>query len=146
MVIEQLRQTKEETLRYFDLPEPQLDKTYGEGKWSVRYILNHLADAETVLYDRIRRVISEPRGVVWAFDQEAWASKLDYARVPVALSRNIFASVREAVIFYAQAHYDQNGHLEFIHSETGLRRLKDEFDKIALHNANHLAQIRKALQ
>jgi hypothetical protein len=32
-----------------------------------------------------------------------------------------------------------------VHSETGVRTLKDEIDKVAWHNENHLAQIRAAL-
>jgi len=35
--------------------------------------------------------------------------------------------------------------LEFVHSVTGVRTLKDEFDKVASHNAHHLNQIRTAL-
>jgi hypothetical protein len=36
---------------------------------------------------------------------------------------------------------DRSGHLEFVHSETGIRTLKAEFDKVASHNEHHLAQI-----
>jgi hypothetical protein len=42
-------------------------------------------------------------------------------------------------------YYERSGHLEFVHSVTGLRTLKDEFDKVASHNARHLDQIRAAL-
>ena len=104
-----------------------------------------LADAETVLFDRIRRIISEGRPVVWAFDQDAWAKELDYSQLPLELSRNIYESIRGAIIHYARLHYDQHGHLEFVHSETGVRTLKDEFDKVASHNQHHLDQISSAL-
>jgi hypothetical protein len=53
--------------------------------------------------------------------------------------------VRAAVIFYARLHYEKDGHLEFVHSLTGVRTLKDEFDKTASHNEHHLSQIRRAL-
>jgi len=59
-IIERLEAAKSQTLKYFDLGDDELSKTYGPGKWSVRFILHHLADAETVLFDRIRRLISEP--------------------------------------------------------------------------------------
>jgi hypothetical protein len=49
------------------------------------------------------------------------------------------------MIYYAGVHYEKNGHLEFVHSTTGVRTLKDEFDKTASHNAHHLSQIRTAL-
>ena len=144
-LVKQLETTRDQTIALFSLSDADLALTYAPGKWSVRFILHHLADAETVLFDRVRRVISEPRQVLWAFDQDAWARELDYSRVPLAVSRGMYASVREAVIHYAGRYYESRGHLEFVHSETGVRTLKDEFDKIAAHNAHHLDQIRSAL-
>lgn len=144
-IIEGLESTRSETLSYFELSPDKLDKTYGPGKWSIRYIVHHLADAETVLYDRIRRIISEPRQVLWAFDQEAWANKLNYSELPLEISRSTYAAVREGIIHLARIHYETNGQLEFVHSETGVRTLKEEFDKVVWHNQGHLEQIRKAL-
>jgi len=118
---------------------------YGPGKWSVRYLLHHLVDSETVLYYRIRRVISEPRQVIWYYDESAWATALNYAEVPLALMRPVFESTRAAVIYYAGRHFERDGHLEFVHSLTGLRTLRDEFEKVASHNEHHLSQIRAAL-
>ena len=60
-LLEDLRATRDETLAYYDLSDAELSRTYGPGKWSVRYILHHLSDSETVFYDRICRVLSEPR-------------------------------------------------------------------------------------
>lgn len=145
-IIDELSSTRDETLRCFALPEAQLSRRYAPDKWDVRHLLHHLADAETVMFDRIRRVLSEPRQVLWAFDQDAWARGLNYTDLPLELSRDVFASVRRAVMHYAQRYYDSKGHLEWVHSETGVRTLKDEFDKVASHNAHHLAQIRAALQ
>lgn len=145
-IVDELRATRDETLRCFALSEAQLSKRYAPDRWDVRHILHHLADAETVMFDRIRRVLSEPRQVLWAFDQDAWAGGLNYAELPLDLSRHVFEAVRNAVIHYAERHYDRHGHRQFVHSETGVRTLKDEFDKVAAHNAHHLAQIRAALE
>jgi len=145
-LIQELERTRDETLQYFSLGESDLARTYAPGKWSVRFLLHHLADSETVLFERIRRVLSEPRQVLWVFDQDAWAKGLDYSQVPLDISRRIYESVREAVIYYAGQSYESKGHLEFVHSVTGVRTLKDEFDKVAAHNEHHLGQIRSALQ
>ena len=144
-IVKRLEATRDRTLGYFDLNDERLDRTYGPGKWPVRFILHHLADAETVLYDRIRRVISEPRQVIWAFDQDGWAKGLGYSRMPLELSRRIYEAVRAAIIYQACLHYDADGHREFVHSETGVRTLKDEFDKVSAHNEHHLEQIGRAL-
>ena len=144
-IITQLEATRDRTLQYFDLAEAELARTYAPGKWSVRFILHHLADAETVLNDRIRRTISEPRQVLLVFDQDAWAKRLDYSRMPLDLSRGIYEATRAGVIHLAREHYERSGHREFIHSETGVRTLKEEFDKVATHNEEHLKQIEVAL-
>ena len=145
-IVTRLEAARDRTLAYFDSSEAQLALTYAPGKWPVRFLLHHLADAETVLFDRIRRVISEPRQVLWAFDQDAWAKGLDYSQAPLDLSRRIYESVRAGVIYQARLHYARSGRLEFVHSETGVRTLRDEFDKVAAHNEHHLAQIDLALR
>jgi hypothetical protein len=145
-LIRDLERTRDETLKYFSLEAEDLARTYGPGKWSVKFLLQHLADSETVLYDRICRVLSEPRQVLWVFDQDAWAQGLDYSERPLEMARRIYESVRTAIIYYASAHYEDKGHLEFVHSVTGVRTLKDEFDKVAAHNEHHLEQIRLALR
>ena len=145
-IVARLEETRDQTLRYFDLSDEQLARNYGPGKWPVRFILHHLADSETVLFDRIRRVVSEPRQVLWAFDQDAWAAGLDYSRMPLDLSRRIYDAVRASIIYQARLHYDRSGHLEFVHSETGIRTLQAEFDKVASHNEHHLQQIALALK
>ena len=145
-IIAALEATRDRTLKYFDLPATQLDRDRGAGTWPVRYILHHLADAETVLFDRIRRVLSERRQVIWAFDQEAWAKGLDYSLMPLELSRRTYESVRAGIIHHARERYESEGHREFVHSETGVRTLKDEFDKVVWHNEKHLEQIETALR
>jgi uncharacterized damage-inducible protein DinB len=145
-IITKLESTKDRTLQYFDLEDDELARSYASGKWSVRFILHHLSDAETVLSDRIRRTISEPRQVLWAFDQEAWARGLDYSQMPLDLSRRIYDATRSGIIHLASQYYDSLGHLEFIHSETGIRTLRQEFDKVAEHNQHHISQIEVALK
>src|SRR5688572_16473784 len=103
-LISDLEATRDETLRYFSLGDDDLARTYGPGKWSVRYLLHHLADSETVLYDRIRRVLSEPRQVIWWYDQDAFAKGLNYSAIPLEMSRRIYESVRAAMIYHAALH------------------------------------------
>jgi uncharacterized damage-inducible protein DinB len=144
-ILAALDATRDETLRFFELGGRELEATYGPGKWSVRFVLHHLADSEAVFNERIRKVLSEGRRVLWVYDQDAYARGLDYATMPLNLSREIYAATRAGLRYLAAEHYERHGHLEWVHSETGVRTLKAEFDKIASHNEHHLAQIRKAL-
>ena len=98
-----------------------------------------------MLNDRIRRVVSEPRQVLLVYDQEAFAKGLDYQQLPLDISRRIYESVRAGIIYLAGLHYETHGHLEFVHSVDGVRTLRQEFEKVAAHNAKHLEHIRTAL-
>lgn len=144
-ILEKLEETRINTLPYFDLDEEVLKKTYQQGKWNIKYLLHHLADAETVLYERIRRVISEPKPVIWGFDPDKWALYLDYSTVPLSLSKKSYDVTRDAVVYYTNLYFDKYGKNEFIHNETGLRTLQDEIIKVAIHNEHHLSQIKTAL-
>ncbi len=144
-IITGLQKTRSQTLSYFELSEVQLAKTYAPGKWTVRQLLHHITDADTVLYDRIRRTISNPGQVIWAFDQDLWAQGLEYATFPLEVNKAIYEATRAAVLHLAHHHYAQAADKEFVHSATGLRTLKDEFDKVVWHNQRHLDQIAQAL-
>ena len=83
--------------------------------------------------------------MIWAIDQAAWADKLDYSTVPLELAKSLYVSSREGIIYYARLHYENSDKIGFVHSETGIRTLKDEFDKVVSHNQQHVRDIEKAL-
>lgn len=145
-ILTKLTETKRQTELFFDLSEIDLQKVYGVGKWNIRNILVHLADAECVLHERIKRIISEPKQVIWAFNQDLWSEKLKYESFPLEISKSLYSANRESIIFLADKFYEKIGDKEFVHSQLGIRTLKDEFDKVANHNLGHLNQIELALK
>lgn len=145
-LLQALENTQNETLSYFALSEKDLQKQYAPGKWTVQQLLHHITDADTVLYERIRRTIAAPGQVIWNFDQDAWSDNLNYQEVPLAFNKPVYQSVRNMVIYYAKKYYESLGKHEYVHSSTGKRTLRDEFDKVAWHNEHHLKQIRQALR
>ena len=60
-----LERTRDNTLPLFDLGADALERRYGPGKWTVRVILQHLADAECVYGYRVKR--AHARSDVCAF-------------------------------------------------------------------------------
>ena len=142
----QLERSLQTTLQYFDLSQDDLNKRYAEGKWTVQEILHHLADAETVLYERLKRIISGPVQVLWTFDQDLWCQGLNYKQFPLDINKDIYRAVRRSVIYLLDQHYDSKKEQTFIHSKTGMRTLGEEFQKIGWHNEHHLNHIRQALK
>ncbi len=145
-IVDDLITTRDKTLSYYELPESMMYLTYGPGKWCVKEILHHLADAETVLYERLRRPLAEPFPVMWGFAQDAWCEKLDYKNMPLEINKDVFLPVRNAIIALAPRFYESHGHLPFNHSRLGLRTIRDEFDKVVWHNENHLSHIEQCLR
>ena len=142
----QLERSLQTTLQYFDLSKDNLQKSYAPGKWTIQQILHHLADSETVLHERLKRIIGGPIQVLWTFDQDLWCQELDYQQVPLDISKDLFQSLRRSVIYLLDQHYDRKKDQSFIHSKTGKRTLGEAFQKIGWHNEHHLNHIRQALK
>ena len=141
-LLETYQSTYQETMTFFDLKGEVLQQSYAPGKWTVKQLLHHIVDAETVMYGRLRWVIASAKPVIWGFDQDAWAAKLDYQNMPLEVNRQIYSGVRPAIVALAERFYEPEYDKPFVHSETGLRTLGEEFDKVAWHNLHHIKQIR----
>jgi len=144
-ILDDLTSTREQTLAFFTLGDADLRRTYGPGKWSVAYVLHHLADIEVMELERIHRTLTEARPTLKAVDADVWARELAYDCRPLEPSRALFDAGRAIVIQYATLFYESKGHLEYVHTGVGPMTLKQEFEKVAQHNTRHLGHIRTAL-
>jgi hypothetical protein len=117
------------------------------GKWSIRQIVAHLADAELVGAHRLRQVIAEDNPTLIAFDQDAWTKNLDYARRKPKQSLETFRRIRaenyELLKEVPPAAWDRTGN----HTENGpmtLLRLLEGYAEHAESHARQLQEIREA--
>lgn len=74
---------------------PELDFK-PENRWSVRQIVCHLADAEAAAAMRLRQLIAEENPTLPAWDQNAWAEKLDYEKRKISQALELFRVVRHS--------------------------------------------------
>jgi hypothetical protein len=120
----------------------ELDFKPGPGTWSIRQIVAHLADAEMVAGMRLRRIIAEDTPKLEAYDQDAWANNLDYARRKPSQSLETFRRIRaenyELLKDLPEAAFERVG----LHTERGLLTLKQLTQLIAEHAESHAAQLR----
>src|SRR5215831_8950038 len=70
------------------------DFAIASGKWSIRQIVAHLADAELVGAHRLRQVIAEDSPTLIAFDQDKWTANLDYGKRKPKQSLETFRRIR----------------------------------------------------
>lgn len=65
--------------RVFDLDEEQLDQAFlpeaGVGRWPVRVVLGHLADADLVAVHRMRRIVAEDNPLLPEWDENAFVDQ-----------------------------------------------------------------------
>ncbi len=111
------------------------------GKWSIRQIIAHLADSEIVLAQRIRQVIAEDSPTLIAYDQEAWARNLDYARRKLKQALETFRRTRaenyDLLKGMPEAAFARTGN----HTERGQITLRSLVELVAQHDANHVRQM-----
>src|SRR5262250_158682 len=74
----------------------QLSRRPGPGKWSVAEIMAHLADSEIAISWRLRQILSSNGIPIQAYDQDAWATTLDYAHRDPRESLELYRVLREA--------------------------------------------------
>src|SRR5215470_16310969 len=67
-----------------NLSSLQIAQPEGDGKWSVRDVLRHLADSEIVWGFRLRMTLAHDRPLLIGYDQDLWASRLHYGEADAA--------------------------------------------------------------
>lgn len=119
----------------------QLDFSPAPGKWSIRQIVWHLADAELVGAVRLRRVIAEDDPVLEAYDQDAWTSRLGYSKRRFSPALEAFRRVRtenyELLKDLPEEAFSRTGR----HTESGPLTLLDLVRLQAEHAERHARQI-----
>src|SRR5437762_12250953 len=124
-----------------DLPGQSLTAHPIEGKWSAAEILHHLADSETTSALRLRRLLAEDHPLIQAYDQEAYAARLNYNARDVAPAIDAFKSARETTAQLFDSMNDEDWQREGTHSESGAYTPEDWLRIYAAHAHNHAAQI-----
>ena len=120
----------------------ELDYVPAPGKWSVRQILCHMADADIVAAARFRRIIAEEKPPLASYDQDAWAHNLDYTHRKTAPAMEMFRQIRawtyELLSGLPESAFERTG----IHAERGEWTLRDMLAIYARHAEKHAEQMR----
>lgn len=83
-------------LRY--LSEDQANHAYADGKWTVKELLGHVADAERVFSYRLTRIARGDNTPLAGFDENAWAKAAPHARRRIADVVDEMIAVRRSTL------------------------------------------------
>lgn len=121
----------------------------GEGGWSARQIIHHLADSEAQSYARLRRLIAEPEGsTIQGYDEGAWAAhpSLGYEILPVANSIAVFAAVRAASLDLIKRLTEKDVQRSGVHTESGQYSVEKWLESYTNHPMDHGRQLERAVK
>lgn len=124
----------------------ELDFTPAPGKWSLRQILCHLADSEMEAGVRMRRIIAEDNPTLLAYDQDAWAQRLDYSRRKTTQALETFRHIRGVNYDLLHSLPEEAFQRQGTHSERGPVTLLEMLRIYARHAEKHAEQIQAVRQ
>ena len=113
------------------------------GKWSIRQVIQHLADSELMGGVRFRLVLAHDRPVIVAYDQDLWADRLHYEASDTALALRDFRTIREANLRLLEKASETEMARAGVHAERGEESVAHMVKLYAGHDLAHLRQIRR---
>ena len=121
-----------------DLTAEQWIAAPGPGNWSIAEVVVHLLDCDLVYADRMKRIVAEESPALLAFDQDSWADRLHYAKLPGADAAALFGSHRRWMTVLLRSWSESDFGRAGMHSEVGRQTLAEVVAKVVTHLDHHL--------
>jgi hypothetical protein len=123
------------------VPDEIATRPEAPGKWSIRQVIQHLADSDLVGGFRLRMVLAHDRPPLAGYDQDLWADRLGYADVDVHDALDQFIALRRANM-RLWAHLSPTDLARIgMHAERGEESLEHIRRLYAAHDLLHLNQL-----
>jgi hypothetical protein len=111
--------------------------------WTIHEIIVHLADSEANSYARCRRFIAEPGSTVMAYDEMAWAQRLNYHAQSPEAALELFRQLRSSSYELIKTLPETIWANTIVHPENGVMTLDDWLDVYDRHIPDHIAQMQE---
>ena len=123
------------------LNDQQLDTPYGEGKWTPRQVVHHVADSHMQAFGRVKLILTEDRPLIKAYQQEEWAKLVDSNKLPVASSLQILTGLHHRWSTLLESVSEDSWQRTAIHPEHGEMKLEDFLIMYSRHGEKHVGHI-----
>ncbi len=114
------------------------------GKWTIRQIMAHMSDSEMMGAMRLRFTIAEENPNLAVYDQDLWATRLDYAQRKPSDCMETFRRVRRENYELLRALPVETFQRTCFHPEHGAMTLLDLLRVYTEHAEKHGEQIMNA--
>jgi hypothetical protein len=139
-----LGQTPDAVKRLIDaVPADGLGRPEAPGKWSIREVVQHLADSELVGGFRLRMVLAHDRPPLAGYDQDLWAGRLRYRDADIHDAFEQFAVLRRANLHLWRSLSPADLLRVGRHGERGEESLEHMRRLYAGHDLLHLRQLER---
>lgn len=123
------------------VPDAILSRPEQPGKWSMRQVVQHLADAELVGAFRYRMILAHDRPTLQGYDQDRWAERLRYADCDLSEALEQFSALRAANLRLVARASPEERRRVGIHAERGEESVDHMTRMYAGHDLVHLRQL-----
>ena len=123
------------------LSDKQLDTPVGEGKWTIRQLTHHIADANINAYTRMKLIVTEEKPILKPYNQDQWAILADCKSGPIESTLTLFKGLHERWVLFLRSLPETSWTREGIHLENGKVTLFDVLKLYSNHGNSHLQQI-----
>jgi hypothetical protein len=113
------------------------------GKWSVRHVVQHLADSELATGYRLRLVLAHDRPPLTPYDQDLFAERLRYSEVRLEDALEQFLALRRANLRLWEGLSAADLERAGLHGERGEESLGRMRRMNAGHDLLHLRQVER---
>ncbi|HIE96629.1 MAG: DinB family protein [Fuerstiella sp.] len=129
-----------ETLRQSvaEVAADDLDAPPCEGFWSIRQVICHLSDAETVYADRIKRVIAEDNPTLSDADPNLYCEALYWSDRDIEEELQLITLTRRQILRILQCCPIEAFQRTGVHSTDGAMTLETLVERIAEHIPHHI--------
>ena len=109
--------------------------------WCIHEIIMHLADSEANAYVKCRKLIAEPNKSIADYNQEIWASSLNYLNHDTKNALELFKLLRHTTYELITSLSESVWTKSIGHIENSIVTLDDWLDLYSVHITGHINQM-----
>jgi hypothetical protein len=123
------------------LTDQQLDTPYGEGKWTPRQVVHHVADSHMNALARMKLILTEAKPTWFAYKQDEWAETPEVLALSPQVSLAMIGGIQERMATLLERLADDDWKRVGVHPERGDMTIDDLATLYAGHGDKHVGHI-----